>query len=255
MRAPCSLLPCLFASMVCACHPAPRLAPSGDHALTPRDASVDPSDGASAVAEAPTSSITPGAALRLGCFAWSARLSSAACVVESPADDLANLRVVVRFTADAPGVWLPIVDDAAFDDSRAFVASGERAVAVNARLAREGYVSIAARERTLSSGAEDVWEPDGLVRWERRSTSEGGDNQAPRFADRVTLRWDARSPPLAVTLLDDRPFESPRVSMYPMSDGRTLLLELVGRFADEGEYGTHARAWRCDRVSRSCIAQ
>ncbi len=256
MRASASILSWVFASVVCRCHPAPRVASlpvTSITAVSARDAAVAATDASLVVA--PTAALTPGASLRLGCFAWSARLSSAACVVESPTDDLVNLRVVVRFTGDASGVVAPIVDDAAFEESRAFVASRERAVAVNGRLARDGYASIVALQRDLSSESDDLWEPDTRVQWERRTVSEGGDNHAARFTDRVTVRWDVRAQPMVVTLLDERPVESPRVSTYAMSDGRTMLLELVGRFADEGEYGTHARAWRCDRSTRACVAQ
>lgn len=30
--------------------------------------------------------------------------------------------------------------------------------------------------------------------------------------------------------------------MYPIEGGRYLVVDYVGRFGDEGEYGTHARA-------------
>jgi hypothetical protein len=71
----------------------------------------------------------------------------------------------------------------------------------------------------------------------------------------VTVRWDATAPPLVIAALEDRPVEDPALAVYPIEGGRFFVLEYVGRFADEGEYGTHARALRCDREARACVAQ
>ena len=60
---------------------------------------------------------------------------------------------------------------------------------------------------------------------------------------------------MVLTTLDDRPVEDPRVAVYPIEGGRYLVVDYVGRFGDEGEYGTHARAWRCDREAHTCAAQ
>jgi hypothetical protein len=162
---------------------------------------------------------------------------------------------VLRFTSDGPGAVSAIVDDAAFEAERAMNPSPAAVAAAQARLAREGYRPIEAIRQTLPSNVAVAWAPGATARWQRRTTARGRANQAPRYTDRVTLRWDATSAPVVLTALEERPVEDPRVAVYPVEGGRYLVVDYVGRFADEGEYGTHARAWRCDREARACTAQ
>lgn len=217
--------------------------------VTPTDATPEPTP------DVPSPFFTDNAPLTPGCIAWSSRRSAAACVIESPTDDLTNLRVVLRFTSDAPRAVVPIVDDAAFEAEREQRPSAPAIAAARARLAREGYTPIESVRRGLAVNEVAPLGNGVTARWQRRTTARAGANQAPRYTDRVTFRWDASATPLVVEALEDRPVEEPQIAVYAIEGGRFFVLEYVGRFADEGEYGTHGRAWQCDREARACVAQ
>lgn len=269
MNAHRSITASTLAALLLGCHPTPPAASPRVEATAPRDvatieaptldAALEATPPREPASDAATDATSPffaeGAPLRPGCFAWSPGIASAACVIESPTDDLQNLRVVLRFTSDAPGAVTSIVDAAAFEAEREMRPSAQQIADARARLAREGYAPIDALRQTLGVDGVVTWAPGATARWQRRTSARGRANQAPRYTDRVTIRWDATTPPLVLTALEDRPVEAPTVAAYPIDGGRYLLLDYVGRFADEGEYGTHARAWRCDRVARVCAAQ
>ncbi|MFO0648576.1 MAG: hypothetical protein U0326_20210 [Polyangiales bacterium] len=258
-----------LAALFLGCHPTPPVGAPRVEASTSRDvaaieaplpdAALDAMPPREPASDAATDAASPffaeGAPLRPGCFAWSPGIASAACVIESATDDLTNLRVVLRFTSDAPGAVTPIIDAEAFAAGREMRPSAQQLADARARLARDGYAPIDGLRQTLRVNGVVTWAPGATASWQRRTSARGRANQATRFTDRVTIRWDPTSPPLVLTALEDRPVEAPTVAVYPIDGGRYLLLEYVGRFADEGEYGTHARAWRCDRVARACAAQ
>jgi hypothetical protein len=259
MRAHSSMVASLLTTALVGCHPTPPTAAPRVEAPVARDVAPAP-DAAVDAAPPPAPDVASPffageSPLSPGCFAWSTTLASAACVIESPTDDLPHLRAVLRFTSDGPGAVTALVDAAAFEAERAMRPSAEGLAAARARLAREGYAPIEALRQTLPANVAVAWAPGATARWQRRTTARGGPNQAPRYTDRVTLRWDATSAPVVLTTLEERPVEDPRVAVYPVEGGRYLVVDYVGRFADEGEYGTHARAWRCDREAHACTAQ
>ncbi len=223
-------------------------APSIDGGPVPARAADDASVAPSPDASEPV--LAEGATPPVGCFAWSPPRASAACAVERPGETLSELHLVVRFSSDPRDAVTPLGEGDSND-----APPPAALAALRARLAREGYVPLAALRRALPTGAEAEWAPGATARWQRRTTFAGGENAAPRYTDRVTLRWGAGARPLDVTLLEDRAVEDPSVTMYPIPDGRHLVLEVVGRFGDEGEYGLHARAWVCDREARACAEQ
>lgn len=172
-------------ALLLGCHPTPPTAAPRVEAPVARDVAVTAEPDA-AVDAAPPQGSAPDVAspffageslLSPGCFAWSATLASAACVIESPTDDLQNLRVVLRFTSDGPGAVSPLVDAAAFEAEREMRPSAAALAAARARLAREGYAPIEALRQTLPTPSRG-----------RPAPRRAGSDARPRAAARTRRR-------------------------------------------------------------------
>ena len=122
---------------------------------------------------------------------------------------------------------------------------------LRARFVAEGFVHLRPLRRELTDAPWE-WSPGATVRAVHRRTFGGGDNAAQRGTDRIELRWQPGGPRLALTAWEDRPVSEPHLRAYAIPGGRYLLLDAVGEYGDEGEYGVHALTWLCDRESRTC---
>jgi hypothetical protein len=190
-----------------------------------------------------------------GCFAWSPRLAAAACLVGQSGSNLdADTVWELRFPGEregAPVSLVPVTDAGWFEEPhRAATPAGVRAT-LRARMLAGAYVDLRPLRRELFD-APDEWAPGATVRWVHRRTSGGGENAAARGTDRVELRWQPGGPRLLLTAWEDRPVAEPQMRAYAIPGGRYLVVEAVGRYGDEGEYGVHSLAWLCDREARAC---
>lgn len=260
------MLPLLAASCRRPRPPAPAApvdarAPATLDAGGPRDASRDivpeAATDATLAGTMPTTEprIPDDSPLEPGCFAWSARRASGACLVGQSGTNLNDdTRWAVRFPGepDERAVSLvPVTDAGWFEEPHRVAAPAAVRDRLRARFAAEGFVDLGPLRRELGD-APFEWAPGATVRAVHRRTFGGGENAAERGTDRVELRWQPGGPRLTLTAWDDRPVAEPQLRAYVIPGGRYLLIDAVGRYGDEGEYGVHALAWLCDRESRTC---
>lgn len=192
-----------------------------------------------------------------GCIAWSPRRALAACLVGQSGWNL-NDRTswgvrVLGEPADPALSLVPVTDAGLLEDPHETPTPPAVVARLRARLASEGYVDLRPLRVALGPAALD-WAPGSSVRWTHRDTFEGGDNAAARGTDLVEVRWQAGGPALTLTAWEDRPVAEPRLRAYIIPGGRHLVIEAVGVYGDEGEYGVHSLAWVCDREARVCQA-
>lgn len=202
--------------------------------------------------EPPLPDATP---MQPGCFAWSPRRSVAACLVGQSGSNLnEDTEWAVRFSGEAASsAWslVPVTDAGWFEEPHRVAAPPEVRARLRARFAAEGFVDLESLRRIVSETPWE-WAPGATVRAVHRRTFGGGANAAERATDRLELRWQPNGPRLTLTAWEDRPVGEPRLRAYAIPGGRYLLLDAVGEYADEGEYGVHSLAWLCDRESRAC---
>ncbi|MDO9019747.1 MAG: hypothetical protein Q8S73_44705 [Deltaproteobacteria bacterium] len=217
------------------------------------DASVDDALAGATPATWPTLSATEPMAP--GCFAWSPRLNVAACLVGQSGTNLNENTVwSVRFRGEPDSSALSLVEptDAGFIDRPDEDPPPPAVLArLRARLDADGFIDLRPLRRELTAAAF-AWSPGMTVRAVHRRTFGGGDNAAERATDRIELQWQPRGPRTLLTAWDDRPVAEPRLRAYVIPGGRYLVLDAVGTYGDEGEYGVHSLAWLCDRETRSC---
>ncbi len=190
-----------------------------------------------------------------GCFAWSSRRSMAACLVGQSGTNLNDdTEWSVRFSGEpASAVWslVPVTDAGWFERPDQTQAPATVRARLRSRFVAEGFVDLRPLRQALSATAWE-WAPGATVRSVHRRTFGGGDNAAERGTDRIELRWQPNGPRLVLTAWEDRPVAEPALRGYVIPGGRYLVLDAVGEYGDEGEYGVHALAWLCDRESRTC---
>ena len=199
--------------------------------------------------------IPDDAPMEPGCFAWSPGRSLPACLVGQSGSNLnADTVWEVRFGGASPNPsWslVPVTDAGWFEDPHRAPAPPELRGRLRARFIAEGFVDLRPLRRALSAEPWE-WAPGATVRAIHRDTFGGGENAAERGTDRVELRWRPGGPRLTLTAWEDRPVAEPRLRAYAIPGGRYLVIDAVGEYGDEGEYGVHALAWLCDRETRSC---
>lgn len=255
-RRPFALL--ALTSLSLACRHAPPTAPlasrplAGDavtHAAAPLDAAVAPALQGAPPALSETDPWEPG------CLAWSSRRGLAACLVGQSGSNLNDATSwsvrVLGEPADPALSLVPLTDAGWFEDPHRTPAPPAVVARLRARLAREGFSDLRPLRTPLGADAL-AWAPGATVRWVHRDTSDGGDNAAARGTDLIEVGWRPGDPALTLTAWEDRPVAEPRLRAYVIPGSRYLVLEAVGEYADEGEYGVHALAWVCDREARAC---
>lgn len=238
--------------------PAVVVAPVAFDAGPPaRDASSGAPPDATLVGAMPTTEpLLPDAApLEPGCFAWSPRRIVAACLVGQSGTNLNDDTVwSVRYSGEpASAAWslVPVTDAGWFEQPHQLPTPPAVRARLRARFVAEGFVDLRPLRQELSDAPWE-WSPGATVRAVHRRTFGGGDNAAERGTDRFELRWQPGGPRLLLTAWEDRPVSEPHLRAYAIPGGRYLLLDAVGEYGDEGEYGVHALTWLCDRESRTC---
>lgn len=216
----------------------------------------------------------PTAVLALGesaaipdCFAWSPRTNSAACVFaarghnlelahtdypglsdDNPSLDSWELRFL---GASAPALRLGGYPDAPFPAIDQ-PPPAERRAAVNAALARGGYVSLDRFLVGLAPGDILPWGSGGSFRFLRRTSYPGGDNAAPRYASSVSVRFTGNGPWQNLETRASAPTGTQSVTVALVPGGRWAVVHSFAEFGDEGETGIESYAWRCDFQERRC---
>lgn len=252
-RRPVPTPPHAVAAPVAAPVVAPSSAPIDAGGTARSDASVDDAPAAAAPATWPTLSATEPMAP--GCFAWSPRLNVAACLVGQSGTNL-NERTVwsVRYSGEPESSAFSLVEptDAGSIERPDDTPTSSAVLArLRARLDADGFIDLRPLRRELTTTAF-AWSPGMTVRAVHRRTFGGGDNAAERATDRIELQWQPRGPRVLLTAWEDRPVAEPQLRAYVIPGGRYLVLDAVGTYGDEGEYGVHSLAWLCDRETRTC---
>ncbi len=243
-----------------ACHPAPPEAAIGPE-ITVGRADAPPVASATAAPDA----VLPAAAFHLAsdgvvpseCFAWSPRISSAACtlglVFTMGMDTSPEWRVA--FLGDARAQPVDLVTEAPPGRTRFSTteppAPSARAE-LEAALAAGGYVTLAPLRRRLREGTPLAWAAGAELRWTRKRTSPGGENMAPRYTDTLAIRWAPGEALATIESREDQPVASPEYAVYLIPGERFAVVSDIAHYGDEGTYGVRASAWRCDRVARRC---
>jgi hypothetical protein len=80
------------------------------------------------------------------------------------------------------------------------------------------------------------------VRWERTRTSRGGDNSAPQYKDRISLRCGGPTARELLLLEEEGPHSSPSTAIVGIPEGPgggpAVVITTTFDAGDEGEFGT-----------------
>ncbi len=182
------------------------------------------------VADVAAARLATGAST-FGCFAWSARLKSAACIIgeRTPADGAYRLAFV---GGQRPAVKL----DAMIDSPTASL--------VNATLAEDGYAVLAATTTPLTADSPYDLGSGGSLTWSRKQTDAGGDNQPPTHENKVTARCAGAT---VSVLRDESEGDDPAVTIRTVGDH--AIVELTIHVAREGEQSDHVQTAVVDTTS------
>jgi hypothetical protein len=93
------------------------------------------------------------------------------------------------------------------------------------------------------------------LRFTHQQTSPGGDNQAPRYATSIDVRWGASADWQSIQSWRDEPVANPVVSASLVPGGGFVAIDSDRPYADEGEHGHVIDAWRCDASRHSCARE
>ena len=195
-----------------------------------------------------------------GCFAWSQRQHTAACIrgdigTHSDQDPTRWDAVFPGSDAGDEASQIDLLDHRDADmpvlPSEAPLTS-TAARAVRSALASGSFVDLEPLEIALAPGIPAELRSGIGVRWMRRRTFAGGDNAAERFTDRLEVRWSAREAWTAVETFTDEPVFEPDFRAYFIPGDRYLVLSAVRHHGDEGITATHAYAWQCEATTRAC---
>jgi hypothetical protein len=191
------------------------------------------------------------------CFAWSARLHTAACMTGSWGQgselfDQRQLVVLMDGTATTHEIDLVDDHDAGVEEATDATPFPPRArTELTAAMRAGGYVSITSlRHQVLPNESMDFGR--AAVRWRRRRTFAGGDNAAERYSDRFEIRFSPDDTFTTLGSTDDLPVEDTTLDVYAIPSTPYLLISAHESHGDEGEYGTVVRAWFCDRDAHAC---
>ena len=237
---------------------------SGCHAATP-DARTDPPTttrtappvDAKSGAALPTKAfhLPADGVLPAGCLAWSARKSAAACTVGAVGTNMDHGAWSVVFLGDYGSESVDLAAHTRFADGARFSPTDPLPVGTQtllvAKLEEGNYVALEPLRRRVEAGAPLAWGGAEIL-WKRESTFAGGENQAPRYTDTLTIRWDSESPPVTIESREDAPVASPEYAAYLIPGNRYAVMSDVAAYGDEGLYGTKAGAWLCDRLAKRC---
>lgn len=170
---------------------------------------------------------------RTGCFAWSPTLEAAACITGS-------------HTVSAPAeLWLGFLGASEPAVKLGAAIDGTVAAAVNATLARGGYVSLDAYPaRLLTAGAAMKLGDRTSITWTRTRTAAGGENQPPTHRNTVVVQCNGRDLEL---VRDETEGDNPEVSVRTV--GEHVIVETKIAFAREGELGDDVYAAAIDGVT------
>jgi hypothetical protein len=194
-----------------------------------------------------------------GCFAWSPRNNAAACAIGIVGSNLpgggtyhTEWRVELLGDAAAPAVDLTggAPKDEAFSATEPLAASVR--AQLEAALAAGGYVELAPLHQVLQAGKPLAWAEGAEILWTRKRTFPGGENQAPRYTDTLSVRWAAGGAPTTIETREDAPVGSPEYAAYLIPGGRFAVLSDDAGYGDEGVSGSIVTSFRCDRVARRC---